>query len=212
MDPAADKGGPHGDGPQGSIPDFSRPLTGGNFTVTPDEALALLRADRAAHDHDSLFAVFKETDEDGKRHLRDAAEQLIVKKGDRCPTGAVCILSWSPWGIFERDRLSRLVDRYLQRGPLQQLGRVLQAQAGCLNPIQVKALEAVAADDPLRHLPVCAAVLPSEASTGTVREALAAILRDSTDPDALAGAFDATEQAGMHADSHEIIRSRNLPQ
>ena len=175
--------------------------------MTPDEAVALLRADGAAHDHNALLAAYRDAGEDGQLHLRDAAERLIVKKGDRCPTGAVCVLGWSQWGSFERDRLSRLVDRYLQRGPLQQLGRVLQAQAGCLNPIQVKALEAVAAADPLRHLPVCAAVLPNDASTGAVWEALAAILRDCTDPDALAGAYDATEQAGVHADSHEIIRS-----
>ncbi|AVT33567.1 hypothetical protein C6361_33610 [Plantactinospora sp. BC1] len=185
-------------------------LADGTFAVTPDDALALLRADRAAHDHQSLLTVYREADHEGTRQLRDAAEQLLVKKGDRCPVGAVCILSWSQWGIFERDRLNRLVNRYLQRGPLQQLGRVLQAQAGCLNPIQVKALEAVAAGDPLRHLPVCAAVLSNDASTGAVWEALATILRNSTDPDALAGAYDATEQAGVHADSHEIIRSRHL--
>ncbi|MEE6262197.1 hypothetical protein [Plantactinospora sonchi] len=178
--------------------------------MTPDEALALLRADRAAHDHSALFTVYVEADDEGQRQLRDAAEQLVVKKGDRCPVGAVCTLSWSQWGSYERDRLSRLVNRYLQRGPLQQLGRVLQAQAGCLNPIQVKALEAVAAGDPLRHLPVCAAVLCNDASTGAVWEALVAILRNSTDPDALAGAYDATEHAGVHADSLEIIRSRKL--
>lgn len=190
--------------------------------VTAGEALALIRearrpADAAWRDYlydeaDPLYAAHAAADDDGRRELRDAAARLLLDHGDHCPIGAVNVLGWSPWGFREPERLDKFIHHYVTHGPLQQLGRVLWKQSSWVKPHQVKVLEAAAASDPMHHMSVCAVVLKhSYFATGAVWDAIAAILRSSTDPETLARLHDIVEQATGGADYNEIIRSRNLP-
>lgn len=137
--------------------------------VTPRQALALIRkarrpADAAWRDYtyneaDPLYAAHEAADDDSRLHLRDAAEQLLFGRGDRCPIGAVNVLGWSPWGFREPERLDRFIRHYVDHGPLHQRGRVLWKQSSWITHDQVRALEAAAAGDPMRHLPVLLAAI-----------------------------------------------------
>jgi hypothetical protein len=194
-----------------------------NRTLSRAEALTLIRdarrpADAGFRDYrydrtDDLYAAHATADDDGRRQLRDVAEQLLLDRGDDCPIGAVDVLSrWSAWGAAEPARLDRFVRHYLERGPLQQLGRVLWAQSSWITPVQVTSLETAVTGDPMRHLPVCMVVLKhSYFATGTMWEALATILRSSTEPETLARIHDAMAASTGGADFNEIVRSRNLP-